>query len=48
MKREAKSVHKMLEREGLPSFAWAFHGRDEIGPKMPSQSKRPGGGIEGG
>ena len=24
----------MLEREGFPSFVWAFHDRDEIGPKM--------------
>ena len=24
----------MLEREGFPNFTWAFHDRDEIGPKM--------------
>lgn len=34
VKREAKGSHKVLEREGFPDFVWAFHDRDEIGPKM--------------
>jgi hypothetical protein len=24
----------VLAREGWPNFVWAFHGRDEIGPRM--------------
>jgi predicted RNA binding protein YcfA (HicA-like mRNA interferase family) len=34
VKREAKGSRKVLEREGFSSFVWAFHDRDEIGPKM--------------
>jgi len=26
--------HKVLEREGFPNFVFAFHDREEIGPKM--------------
>jgi predicted RNA binding protein YcfA (HicA-like mRNA interferase family) len=26
--------HKTLEREGYPNYVFAFHGSDEIGPKM--------------
>jgi predicted RNA binding protein YcfA (HicA-like mRNA interferase family) len=32
--REAKGSHKVLAREGWPNFVWAFHARDEIGPRM--------------
>lgn len=34
VKREAKGSHKVLERDGFLNFVWAFHDRDEIGPKM--------------
>ena len=34
IKREAKGSHKVLQRDGFPNFAWAFHDRDEIGPRM--------------
>jgi len=32
--REAGGSHKVLQRKGFPNFVWAFHDRDEIGPKM--------------
>ena len=34
LKREAKGSHRVVSREGFPDFVWAFHDRDEIGPKM--------------
>jgi predicted RNA binding protein YcfA (HicA-like mRNA interferase family) len=34
LKREAKGSHHVLQREGFPNFVWAFHDRDEIGPRM--------------
>ena len=33
IKRQAGS-HRVLEREGWPNFVFAFHDREEIGPKM--------------
>lgn len=43
VKREAKGSHRVLEREGFPNFVWAFHDRDEIGPKMLARiAKRTG------
>jgi predicted RNA binding protein YcfA (HicA-like mRNA interferase family) len=33
IKREASS-HKTLSREGWPKYAFSFHDREEIGPKM--------------
>jgi predicted RNA binding protein YcfA (HicA-like mRNA interferase family) len=33
MKRQSGS-HKTLAREGFADFVFAFHDRDEIGPKM--------------
>ena len=33
IKREASS-HKTLSREGCPNYAFSFHDREEIGPKM--------------
>ena len=33
VKRESSS-HKILSRPGWSDFVFAFHGRDEIGPKM--------------
>lgn len=43
VKREAGGSHKVLSREGFPDFVWAFHDRDEIGPKMLARiAKRTG------
>jgi predicted RNA binding protein YcfA (HicA-like mRNA interferase family) len=33
IKRESGS-HKTLEREGWPDVVFAFHERDEVGPRM--------------
>jgi len=33
IKRQSGS-HKVLAREGWPDFVFAFHDRDEIGPRM--------------
>ncbi len=33
IKREVGS-HRTLAREGWPNYAFAFHDKDEIGPKM--------------
>ncbi len=33
IKRQTGS-HRVLEREGWPNFVFAFHDREEIGPKM--------------
>jgi len=47
VKREAGGSHKILERPGWPDFAWAFHDRDEIGPRMLARiAKRTGLGPE--
>jgi predicted RNA binding protein YcfA (HicA-like mRNA interferase family) len=34
VKRQAGGSHQVLARDGWPDFVWAFHDRDEIGPKM--------------
>jgi predicted RNA binding protein YcfA (HicA-like mRNA interferase family) len=42
VKRQTGS-HKVLGREGYPDFVFAFHGRDEIGPRMLARiAKRTG------
>ncbi len=47
VKREAKGSHKVLEREGFSNFVWAFHDRDEIGPRMLARvAKRTGLRVE--
>jgi predicted RNA binding protein YcfA (HicA-like mRNA interferase family) len=33
VKRQSGS-HRILERAGWPDFVFAFHDRDEIGPRM--------------
>jgi hypothetical protein len=33
----------VLSREGFPDFVWAFHDRDEIGPKMLARISRKTG-----
>jgi predicted RNA binding protein YcfA (HicA-like mRNA interferase family) len=34
IKRQAGGSHRVLERVAWPDFVFAFHDRDEIGPKM--------------
>ena len=36
IKRESSS-HKTLSRPGPPDVVFAFHDKDEIGPKMPAR-----------
>jgi predicted RNA binding protein YcfA (HicA-like mRNA interferase family) len=36
IKRQTGS-HRVLERSGFPNFVFAFHDRDEIGPRMLSR-----------
>jgi predicted RNA binding protein YcfA (HicA-like mRNA interferase family) len=43
LKRHAGGSHQVLSREGFPDFVWAFHERDEIGPRMLARiAKRTG------
>jgi predicted RNA binding protein YcfA (HicA-like mRNA interferase family) len=37
IKREAKGSHRVLSRPGWPDYVFAFHDRDEIGPRMLSR-----------
>jgi predicted RNA binding protein YcfA (HicA-like mRNA interferase family) len=42
MKRVSGS-HRVLSRQGWPDFVFAFHDRDEIGPRMLARiAKRTG------
>ena len=42
-KREAKGSHRVLERDGFPDYVFAFHGGEEIGPRMLARvAKRTG------
>lgn len=34
VKRQARTSHKILSRPGWPNFVFAFHDREEIGPRM--------------
>jgi predicted RNA binding protein YcfA (HicA-like mRNA interferase family) len=34
VRREARGSHLVLSRVGYADFVWAFHDREEIGPKM--------------
>lgn len=34
VKRHATGSHRTLERKGWPDYVFAFHDRDEIGPRM--------------
>lgn len=36
IKRQVGS-HQLLERAGWPDYVFAFHDREEIGPKMPAK-----------
>jgi len=43
IKRETGGSHRILQRSGWPDFVFAFHGSDEIGPKMLARiAKRTG------
>ncbi|MBI4871069.1 MAG: type II toxin-antitoxin system HicA family toxin [Candidatus Riflebacteria bacterium] len=43
VKRMCGGSHRVLSREGWPDFPWAFHDREEIGPRMLSRiSKHTG------
>lgn len=32
--KRQRGSHKILEKEGQPDFTFAFHDREEIGPRM--------------
>jgi len=34
VKRQTSGSHKILSREGWPDFVFAFHDREELGPRM--------------
>lgn len=34
IKRETGGSHRVLARDGWPDYVYAFHDRDEIGPRM--------------
>lgn len=34
VKRSPSGSHQTLSRNGWPDYVWAFHEREEIGPKM--------------
>ena len=34
IKRHSGTSHRVLARSGWPEYVFAFHDRDEIGPKM--------------
>jgi len=40
LKRQAGGSHKVLSRQGFPGLVWAFHDREEIGPKMLARISR--------
>lgn len=43
VKRETASSHRVLNRSGRPDFVFAFHDREEIGPRMLARiAKRTG------
>jgi len=44
VKRQTGS-HRVVTRQGSPDFVFAFHDRDEIGPRMLSRKARLGQAI---
>ena len=43
VKRKTGGSHRVLARDGWPNYIFAFHDREEIGPRMPSRiSKKTG------
>jgi predicted RNA binding protein YcfA (HicA-like mRNA interferase family) len=41
--RRKKGSHRVLERDGWPSYVFAFHDGDEIGPRMLARISRKTG-----
>jgi predicted RNA binding protein YcfA (HicA-like mRNA interferase family) len=41
--RVGKGSHRIYARQGWPNFIWAFHDRDEIGPRMLARIARKTG-----
>jgi predicted RNA binding protein YcfA (HicA-like mRNA interferase family) len=37
IKRETRGSHRLLARPGWPDYVFAFHDREEIGPRMLSR-----------
>ena len=43
IKRQSGTSHRILSRPGWPNYVFAFHDREEIGPRMLSRiAKRTG------
>jgi predicted RNA binding protein YcfA (HicA-like mRNA interferase family) len=43
LKRQSGTSHRVLARSGWPDFTFAFHEKDEIGPRMLARiAKRTG------
>lgn len=43
VKRQVRGSHRVLERSGWPDVVFAFHDREEIGPRMLARlAKRTG------
>lgn len=43
VKRQSGTSHRVLSRPGWPDYVFAFHGREEIGPRMLARiAKRTG------
>jgi len=43
VKRQSGTSHRVLSRSGWPDYVFAFHGREEIGPRMLARiAKRTG------
>lgn len=38
--KRTSGSHKVLERTGWPDVVFAFHDRDEIGPRMPARPSK--------
>jgi predicted RNA binding protein YcfA (HicA-like mRNA interferase family) len=38
--RRQRGSHRVLAKEGMPDFVFAFHEREEIGPRMLSRIAR--------
>jgi predicted RNA binding protein YcfA (HicA-like mRNA interferase family) len=36
IKRQSATSHRILSRTGWPDFTFAFHDKEEIGPRMPA------------
>jgi predicted RNA binding protein YcfA (HicA-like mRNA interferase family) len=43
VKRSSGGSHSILAREGWPDIVWAFHDREEIGPRMMARIAKKSG-----